>query len=226
MEKEKSIRDYYHLIQNELNVLSNACGNVEVMAKKLKADSNPEELKDFLLLKMQEIKDSSKTVCDAIAKIKIPNYMLIDVDISLGELDEQIKEKYKNITVHIVEGDPSLCKWYEEVLGKWGFQIGFSHSFGEVETYFQKGNIPYILILDAQDSHPMKSDKVLNVEDVLKIIEKHSRGTQVVVASSGIDQQFLQRMGNFKGVVRSIPKPVTAIALEAALTVALLKTIR
>ena len=70
MENEKTIRDYYHLIQNELNVLTNACGNVEVVTKKLKADSNPLELKDIILQKMEEIKINRATKSDARAFMK------------------------------------------------------------------------------------------------------------------------------------------------------------
>ena len=226
MANEKSMRAYYHLIQNELNVVAGACGNVEVILKKIKADTNPLELKDIILSKIQEIQKSSQIASGAISKIKIPNYMLIDVDVSLDTLDVQIKEKYKNITIRVIEGDKAQRGLYEEVLGKWGFQFGFSNSFEETIEYFNNGNMPYITIIDRQDYNPKKSDRILTIDDVIKIMEKQCKGTQAIVISGENDQGFAQRMGSYKSVVRTLVKPVTAMMLESALSVALLKTTR
>ena len=54
MANEKTMRSYFHLIQNELNVVAGACGNVEVILIKIKADTNPLELKDIIFSKIQE----------------------------------------------------------------------------------------------------------------------------------------------------------------------------
>lgn len=226
MEKEKSMRQYYHLIQNELNVVAGACGNVELVLNKIKADTNPLELRDIILSKIKEIKASSQTASGAVLKIKIPNYMLIDVDVSLDALDDQIKEKYKNITVRVIEGDETQRGLYEEVLGKWNFQFGFLDSFEEAIEYFNNGNMPYIIIIDRHDYNPKKSDKILTVDDVIKTMEKQCKSTQAIVLSGEDDQGFIQRMGGYKSVVRTLAKPVTASMIESALSVALLKTTR
>jgi len=226
MANEKTMRSYFHLIQNELNVVAGACGNVEVILKKIKADTNPLELKDIIFSKIQEIQKSSQIASGAISKIKIPNYMLIDVDVSLDALDVQIKEKYKNITVRVIEGDKTQRGLYEGVLGKWDFQFGFSDSFEEAIEYFNNGNMPYIVIIDRHDYNPKKSDKIFTVDDVIKTMEKQCKGTQAIVISGENDQGFAQRMDSYKSVVRTLVKPVTAMMLESALSVALLKTTR
>ena len=226
MANEKTMRAYFHLIQNELNVVAGACGNIEVILKKIDADTNPLEFRDIILSKIKEIKKSSQTASGAVSKIKIPNYMLIDADVSLDALDDQIKEKYKNITVRVIVGDKTQRELYEAVLGKWNFQYGFSDSFEEAVEYFNKGNMPYIVIIDRQDYNPRKSDKILTIDDVIKTMEKQCKGIQAIVISGENDQGFAQRMGSYKSVVRTLVKPVTAMMLESALSVALLKTIR
>ena len=86
--------------------------------------------------------------------------------------------------------------------------------------------MPYITIIDRQDYNPKKSDRILTIDDVIKIMEKQCKGTQAIVISGENDQGFAQRMGSYKSVVRTLVKPVTAMMLESALSVALLKTTR
>jgi len=227
MQKEKSMRDYYHLIQNELTLSGSTSEDVQDSLNRLREmlKQHPDQLAvlDEIIPKMKVIRNSSILSADAISKIKIPSYLLGDGDLTLGELEEKIKEKYKNITIRVV-GDKARCQFYEKELSKWGFQIGFSHSFPEIIDYFEKGNIPYIVIL-ASDGHD-QADKGLKVDDVLKSIEKHSKGTRVVVVSSENNTEASKRIEGYKSVVRTVPQPPTVAQLEAALSIALLKTTR
>jgi len=230
MEKEKTMRDYYHIIQNELNVGGSTCEDVqdalEKLKETLKGQSGPLAILEETIPKLKVIRNSSMIAIDAISKIKIPNYLLGDGDLTLEQLEDKAKEKFKNITIHVVEDDQGQCKWYKAVLEKKGFQVSFSHNFFDAIKYVTL-KIPYIVILDlhAPTDSPQGSLKMY-ADEVIETIEKESKGTRIVVVSGEQDPSVLHRISSYKSVVRTIPKPPTAAKLEAALSIALLKTTR
>lgn len=231
MEKEMSMRDYYHLIQNELNKSGNTAEDIEDALVRLrvllKDQPGALEILDETIPKMKKVRNSMMVATDAISKIKIPSYLLGDADLTLEQLEEKIKEKFHNITIHVVEDDLGQCKWYKAVLEKKGFQVSFSHTFLDAIKYVTL-NVPYIVILDLHAPTDVNKGSFVQMyaDEVIETIEKESKGTRVVVVSSEQDPQILHRMEGFKSVVRTIPKPPTVAKLEAALSIALLKTAR
>ena len=228
MEKEKSMRDYFHIVQGELQVGGETSEDVQDglvrLREMLKGQPGPLEIVDELIPKMKVIRDANLISTDAISKVKIPSYLLSDGDLPLGELDKKIQEKFKDITIRIVANNKDQCEFYQKALGKWGFQIDFLQNFSETKVYFENGHFPYILILDS-DAHSL-TDKDLSVDDVIKIVGQCSKGTRVVVVSSDSDPEVKKRIESYKPVVRTIPKPPTVSQLESAVSIALLNTSR
>jgi CheY-like chemotaxis protein len=221
MEKELSFREYFHLIQNELHKNNEKLGDIEDAAERLKKiQKSPETA--FISKITSENRKSNLKINGWITKIKILPYMLIGADLSLKAIRKQIKEKCKNVSVHVIENDKAQCKWYKTVLTKVGFQVSFSHTFVDAIEYVTK-NVPYIVILDLDVPAKNEAPNAFSVDQVINKIEKESPGTNIYIVSNDTNVRVLRRIKKFKSVIRTILKPLTIEKLEIALSIALEK---
>lgn len=216
-----TIRDYFHKIVDQLNIISSVSEDVTDAVERLKADPNSPELKDFINLKIKEIRNASFNANSMIGKIKYPTYMLVDPDVSLDDLEDRIKVKFKEITIHIVEDDLVQCHWLETTLKKKGFKVTSSNTMVDAINHIVEQN-PYIVILDLHVPAVTGGKEISMGIEVLEAIEENSKGTQTIVVTAENDERILQMVEKYKPV-RIISKPATREKLEAALTIAITK---
>ena len=216
-----TIRDYFHQIVNQLNIISNVSEDVDDAVKR--QEGKPISLKDkeFIKLKISEIRNASLKANDMISKIKYPTYMLVDPDVSLGDLEDRIKVRFKEITIHIVEDDQVQCHWMEVILSKRGFKVTSSNTMVEAVNYVINEN-PYIVILDLHVPAVKDGTEISMGFELLEAIEKQSKGTQTIVVTAENDENVLRLIEKYKPI-RIISKPASREKLEAALTIAVTK---
>lgn len=147
--------------------------------------------------------------------------MLVDPDVSLGDLEDRIKVRFKEITIHIVEDDQVQCHWMEVILSKRGFKVTSSNTMVEAVNYVINEN-PYIVILDLHVPAVKDGTEISMGFELLEAIEKQSKGTQTIVVTAENDENVLRLIEKYKPV-RIISKPASRDKLEAALTIAVTK---
>lgn len=216
-----TIRDYFHQIVNQLNIISNVSEDVDDAVKRQEGELISLKDKEFIKLKISEIRNASLKANDMISKIKYPTYMLVDPDVSLGDLEDRIKVRFKEITIHIVEDDQVQCHWMEVILSKRGFKVTSSNTMVEAVDYVINEN-PYIVILDLHVPAVKDGTEISMGFELLEAIEKQSKGTQTIVVTAENDENVLRLIEKYKPV-RIISKPASRDKLEAALTIAVTK---
>jgi CheY-like chemotaxis protein len=216
-----TIRDYFHQIVNQLNIISNVSEDVDDAVKRQEGELISLKDKEFIKLKISEIRNASLKANDMISKIKYPTYMLVDPDVSLGDLEDRIKVRFKEITIHIVEDDQVQCHWMEVILSKRGFKVTSSNTMVEAVNYVINEN-PYIVILDLHVPAVKDGTEISMGFELLEAIEKQSKGTQTIVVTAENDENVLRLIEKYKPV-RIISKPASRDKLEAALTIAVTK---
>ena len=216
-----TIRDYFHQIVNQLNIISNVSEDVDDAVKRQEGELISLKDKEFIKLKISEIRNASLKANDMISKIKYPTYMLVDPDVSLGDLEDRIKVRFKEITIHIVEDDQVQCHWMEVILSKRGFKVTSSNTMVEAVNYVINEN-PYIVILDLHVPAVKDGTEISMGFELLEAIEKQSKGTQTIVVTAENDENVLRLIEKYKPI-RIISKPASREKLEAALTIAVTK---
>ena len=202
-----TIRDYFHQIVNQLNIISNVSEDVDDAVKRQEGELISLKDKEFIKLKISEIRNASLKANDMISKIKYPTYMLVDPDVSLGDLEDRIKVRFKEITIHIVEDDQVQCHWMEVILSKRGFKVTSSNTMVEAVNYVINEN-PYIVILDLHVPAVKDGTEISMGFELLEAIEKQSKGTQTIVVTAENDENVLRLIEKYKPV-RIISKPAS-----------------
>jgi CheY-like chemotaxis protein len=217
-----TIRDYFHKIADQLNIISSVSEDVSDAVERLKVEPNSVELKDFINSKITEIRNASFKSNAMISKIKFPTYMLVDPDVGLDQLEDRIKVKFKEITIHIVEDDEVQCHWLETTLRKKGFKVTSSKNMVDAINYVVTNN-PYIVILDLHVPAVDGGTEISMGTDLLDAIKDHSSGTQIIVVTAENDEKILQLIEDKYKPLRIVSKPASREKLESALSIAVTK---
>lgn len=219
-----TIRQAVHEIVKEHNAITTTVGSLKLAIEKFQADPSSQERKEFILGGLKEIRDAAFRANALIQEIKFPTYSMTDPDVDIEELYDKLREKNKEITVHVVEDEEGQCLVYKKTLEKAGFLVSFSHNYTDAVEHIVK-ETPYIVILDL---HIPKSEGFFGGmygHELMEIINKESKGTQTIVITGERNEKIIEHLKQFNPV-RILTKPVLMTDVEAALTAAVAKIVR
>ena len=166
-----TIRENVHEIIAQHNAISMTSDDLLLAIEKFQAEPNSQEKKEFIIASLKQIRNSAFKANDLLSKIKFPTYMLVDPDVSLDQLEDRIKVKFKELTIHIVEDDMVQCHWLESILKKKGFKVSSSNVMVDAMNHIDQ-EIPHIVILDLHVPAVKGGTEISMGFDLLEAIEK------------------------------------------------------